>query len=313
MAFAPNYAAVLSLRLAMLAVAAVFTPQAASTIGLLVPEKDRSGAISFVFLGWSLAVAAGLPLIAFISAYAGWRAGFLFSAFSSLVPCILLAFALPRALRGPPLSLQSFNILARNRKVILLLSITILSLAAQFTVFVYLGPLLQQLAGASHETVGLMFALFGVAGFIGNVTASRIVGRLGGWLTSAIFIGSTFAGIALWALGTGVLPVMGAGIALMGLGFAATNSMQQARLGRPRPICRALRSHSIPAASMSGRHSDRGSAARCTPRACCRALAISALPFPPPAWRSGRSRATAMAKRQADALTPCRWRGSDRS
>lgn len=235
MAFAPNYAAVLSLRLAMLAVAAVFTPQAASTIGLLVPEKDRSGAISFVFLGWSLAVAGGLPLIAFISAYAGWRAGFLFSAFSSLVPCILLAFALPRALRGPPLSLQSFNILARNRKVILLLSITILSLAAQFTVFVYLGPLLQRLAGASHETVGLMFALFGVAGFIGNVTASRIVGRLGGWLTSAIFIGSTFAGIALWALGTGVLPVMGAGIALMGLGFAATNSMQQARLVQAAP------------------------------------------------------------------------------
>jgi MFS transporter, DHA1 family, inner membrane transport protein len=235
MAFAPNYATVLALRLAMLAVAAVFTPQAASTIGLLVPEKDRSGAISFVFLGWSLAVAGGLPLITFISANAGWRGGFLFSAFASLVPCILLAFALPRALRGPALSLASFLVLARNRKVLLLLLITILSLAAQFTVFVYLGPLLQKLAGASHETVGLMFASFGIAGFVGNVVASRIVGRIGGWLTSAIFIGATFAGVALWSLGAGFLPVMGFGITLMGLGFAATNSMQQARLVQAAP------------------------------------------------------------------------------
>lgn len=235
MAFAPNYGTVLALRLAMLAVAAVFTPQAASTIGLLVPEKDRSGAISFVFLGWSLAVAGGLPLITFISATAGWRGGFLFSAAASAVPCILLAFALPRALRGPPLSLASFNVLARHRKVLLLLLITILSLSAQFIVFVYLGPLLRELAGAGHGTIGLMFAAFGIAGFIGNVAASRIVGRLGGWLTSAIFIASTLLGVLLWSLGAGLLPVMGAGITLMGMGFAASNSMQQARLVQAAP------------------------------------------------------------------------------
>jgi DHA1 family inner membrane transport protein len=138
-------------------------------------------------------------------------------------------------LRGPPLSLASFLVLARNREVLLLLQITILSLAAQFTVFVYLGPLLQKLAGVSHQTVGLMFASFGIAGFAGNVVASRIVGRLGGWLTSAIFIGATVAGVALWSLGAGILPAMALGITLMGLGFAATNSMQQARLVQAAP------------------------------------------------------------------------------
>lgn len=235
MAFAPNYSVVLALRLAMLAVAAVFTPQAASTIGLLVLEKDRSGAISFVFVGWSLAVAGGLPLIALISAYAGWRGGFAFSAFASLVPCILLLFALPRDLRGPPLSLHSFYVLAGNRKVILLLLITILSIAGQFTVFVYIAPLLQRLAGASHQTVGLMFALYGVAAFFGNVIATRIVGRFGGWLTSGIFIAGSLCGLALWSLGAGLLPLMGAGIALLGLGFASTNSMQQARLVQAAP------------------------------------------------------------------------------
>ncbi|MFA6264678.1 MAG: MFS transporter [Pseudolabrys sp.] len=235
MAFAPDYTVILALRLATLAIAAVFTPQAASTIGLMVPEKARSGAISFVFLGWSLAVAGGLPLITLIAAYTGWRGAFAFSSFASLVPCVLLAIGLPRQLRGPPLSLGSFAALARNPRIVMLLAITLLFMGGQFTVFIYLGPVLERQTGASHETVSLMFLLYGVTGLIGNLIATRIVGRLGGRKTSAIFLISSLAGLALWAVGGGVLALMAAGIAFLGLGFAATNSVQQARLVQAAP------------------------------------------------------------------------------
>lgn len=235
MAVAPNYTIILILRLLMLAVAAVFTPQAASTIGLLVSERARSGAISFVFLGWSLAVAAGLPLITLIAGYAGWRAGFAFSALASFVPCVLLAFGLPKKLLGAPLSLGSFAVLLRNPKIVALLAITVAFISSQFTVFVYLGPLLERLVAASHETIGLMFFLYGVMGFTGNVIASRIVGRLGGWKTSAIFLSCNLAGLVLWFAGAGVLALMAAAIAFLGLGFAATNSIQQARLVQVAP------------------------------------------------------------------------------
>jgi DHA1 family inner membrane transport protein len=73
-AFAPNYLAVLVLRLLMLAVAAIYTPQAASTIAMIVTERERASAISFVFLGWSLSVAVALPVVTFLSAHFGWRA-----------------------------------------------------------------------------------------------------------------------------------------------------------------------------------------------------------------------------------------------
>ena len=229
-ALAPNYATVLTLRLIMLTMAALFTPQAASTIALIVPEKERPASISFVFLGWSLAVAGGLPLINFVSAYAGWRATFAVTALAALVPCIMLAVILPRKLLGPRLSLGSFYDLARNRRIDLLLLITILPISGQFIVFIYLAPLLQKMAGASHETVGLMFALYGLAAFVGNVIASRIVGSLGPWATSGIFLISTLIGLLFWTFGGGVLPVMACGIVFLGLGFAAANSMQQARL-----------------------------------------------------------------------------------
>lgn len=235
MALAPNYSAVLGLRLAMLVVAVIFTPQAASTIGLMVPARERPGAITFVFLGWSLAVAGGLPLIALIAGYAGWRGAFAFSALASFVPCILLAVSLPRQLFGPSLSLHSFAALMRDAKIVKLLAITILFMCGQFVVFIYLAPVLERLTGASHETIGLMFALYGVMGFLGNVVATRIVGRLGGWATSAIFLACNLVGLALWAFGGGILPLMAAGIVFLGLSFAAANSIQQARLVQAGP------------------------------------------------------------------------------
>ncbi len=234
-AFAPDYSVVLAIRIAMLAVAAIYTPQAASTVGLIVPEKERASAIAFVFLGWSLAVAGGLPMVTFIAAHLGWRAAFGVAGGIALIPCVLLALTLPGGLRGHPLSLRSFGIIARHRKIMTLLLITLLHTSGQFTVFIYLSPLLQRLANAGPQTIGTMFAIYGVAGFLGNVAASRIVARAGTWLTSGIFIGSTLCGLALWSVAGGWLPLVGAGLILWGLGFASTNSMQQARLVEAAP------------------------------------------------------------------------------
>ena len=48
--------------------------------------------------------------------------------------------------------------------------------------------------------------------------------------TSATVILSMFLGALVWSLGVGVLAAMAVGILLQGFGFAAANSMQQARL-----------------------------------------------------------------------------------
>ena len=229
-AFVTSYAALLALRLGILVVAAIFTPQAASTVALIVPPAARSSAIAFVFLGWSLTIAAGLPLITLTAAHLGWQAAYGAAALMALLPCLLVAFTLPAKLRGEPLSLASFMVIARHRKIMLLLLMTLLGMTGQFVVFVYLSPLLRSLADAGATTVGLFFAIYGVTGFLGNVIASGIVGALGARLTSLIAFALVAAGMLLWALAGGLLPVLAAGMALWGLGFAASNSMQQARL-----------------------------------------------------------------------------------
>jgi predicted MFS family arabinose efflux permease len=229
-ALAPNYGTLLALRLLMVAVAAIYTPQAASTIALIVPAKARPSAIAFVFLGWSLALAAGLPLVTVLAAHLGWRAAYGVLAALAVLSLLLLLLGVPGGLAGGAVSLRSWGRILRNGPIILLLLITALTTSALFVIFTYLGPLLQKLLDAGPRTIGTFFALFGVAGFIGNVLATRVVTRLGAFATSFIFILSMFVGALVWSLGVGVLATMAVGIVLQGFGFAAANSMQQARL-----------------------------------------------------------------------------------
>jgi hypothetical protein len=135
-ALAPDYAVILALRLVMLAVAAVYTPQAAATVALIVPVIQRPSAIAFVFLGWSLAIAGGLPVVTLLATHFGWR--FAFAALAALAAIIaaLLFAALPAGLQGKPLSLASFATIARNRRIVLILLVTLLQTSGQFTVFI---------------------------------------------------------------------------------------------------------------------------------------------------------------------------------
>ena len=43
---------------------------------LIVPAEKRGSTIAYIFLGWSLAAAVGLPLITFIASRYGWRAAY---------------------------------------------------------------------------------------------------------------------------------------------------------------------------------------------------------------------------------------------
>jgi len=229
-AFAPDYATLLIIRLIMLAIGALYTPQAAGTAALIVPAEKRGSTIAYVFLGWSLAAAVGLPLITFIASRHGWRAAYGGVGVAGCVSCLLLAWRLPGGLIGAPVDLKTWTDLARNPMIGILLLITTVQMSGQFVVFTFMGPLLTKLTGASADAVGLVFAFYGVFGFIGIVIATRIVDSWGAYKTSLLFTALMLTGVAGWAVTAGSYPLMAGSVAVWGLGFASTNSMQQVRL-----------------------------------------------------------------------------------
>lgn len=229
-AFAPDYATLMAIRLVMMAVAAPFTPQAAGTVSLIVPVEKRGSTIAYIFLGWSLAAAAGLPMITIIASHAGWRMAYLCIAALACISFLLLVWRLPPRVSGVAVDLKTWVWLGRNPLVVMLLLITVLQMSGQFVLLTFMAPLLTHLAQATPAAIAVVFAAYGVSGFIGNVMATQLVDRWGGYRTSLVFVVVLLAGLAIWAVGAGTLAIMAVGVSVWGIGFASTNSMQQVRL-----------------------------------------------------------------------------------
>ena len=241
-ALAPGYTTLMIIRLIMLAAGALYTPQAAGTAALIVSPEKRGSTIAYVFVGWSLAAAVGLPLITFMTSRYGWRAAYGSIGLIAALGVVLLVWRLPAGLLGSRVDLRTWTDVARNRAIVVLLAITTLLMSGQFAVFTYMGPLLAKLTHVGADAVGLAFALYGVCGFIGIAIASRIVDSWGSYRTSVLCISLVLTGVIGWALSAGAYPMMAASVAVWGLGFASSNSMQQVRLVSAAP---ALASASV--------------------------------------------------------------------
>ncbi|RXG92989.1 MFS transporter [Bradyrhizobium zhanjiangense] len=229
-AFVPDYASLLAIRLVMLAVGALYTPQAAGTAALIVPVERRGSTIAYIFLGWSLAAAVGLPLITFVASRYGWRAAYGEIGALACISFLLLLLRLPSGLKGAPVDIKTWTEVGRSKTILLLLAITMLQMSGQFVVFTFMGPLFNKLTGAGPDAIGMVFAIYGVCGFLGVAIATRVVDTSGPYRTSLLFTCLLLAGITGWALGAGTFALMAGAVAVWGLGFASTNSMQQVRL-----------------------------------------------------------------------------------
>ena len=208
-------------------------------------------------------MAAGLPLITLIGKPL-WLAGGLWRhRHGRRFQFLLLALGAAAGLIGARVDPLTWTDLGRNRAIVVLLLITALQMSGQFVVFTFMGPLLAKLTHVGPEAVGLVFAIYGVCGFVGVVIATRIVDSWGAYKTSVLFTVLLLTGVTGWALSAGVYPLMACSVAVWGLGFASSNSMQQVRWSARRLRWRRHRCRSIRRCSMSGRPLVRRSAACC--------------------------------------------------
>ena len=210
--------------------AAVYTPQAASTVGLLVPPEKRAGAIAFIFIGWSAASVAGIPLGTLLSDILGWRMVYAVMAGLSALAALCVWLTLRPKLFVTPLSLAAWKETFSSPLLWLVFMVTLFSMSGQFTMFSYIAPILRDGFAATPANISIMFAVVGIAGVTGNTIASRVVTRFGIDRVIAIALLSLCVGFLGFVLVWGqIFPAMVAGI-FWGLGSFSSNSLQQSRL-----------------------------------------------------------------------------------
>jgi len=229
-AFAPSFGVLLAVRLAMVGGAAVFTPQAASAIALFIASEHRAGSVAFIFLGWSVALAMGVPLVSLSGAHFGWSATYLVLAAASAVAAVAVFATVPRALTTPPLSIAAWKAVFGNHKVQLLLAVTCIFLAGQFTEYPFVAAHLKSALDASPSTIALLFAVYGFAGVVGSTIAAAAIDRLGGPSTTRISLVFVMLGLVVWSLSGASVLLAGLGLVIWGSGGGPAIAAQQARL-----------------------------------------------------------------------------------
>lgn len=225
----PSFGALFPVRVLAVVAPAVFTPQAAACVSLLVPPAERGRAITFVFLGWSVASVLGMPLAAWIGGSLGWRSAFALVGLMGLVSTAWVWRAMPNGIRPPALSRAAWGETLRSRPLMLCILVTVLYAAGQFVLFAYLAPYYKQQLGLAPWQLSLLFAWFGLFGFIGNVWMSRRIDHLGPARAVMLSLAAIALSLLLWPLG-GSLVLSTLVVVPWALGCFASNSAQQARL-----------------------------------------------------------------------------------
>lgn len=225
-----DYSLLLAFRALTVVGAAIFTPQAAATVGLLVPAERRGGAIAFIFIGWSLASVLGIPLGSLAGEAIGWRATYLVMAGLSAVGVVMVWRVVPGGLRVQALALASWVHVLTDLRLLCVLAVTLFAMSGQFALFTYVSPVLTQAYGLGADVVGLTFLASGAAGVAGNYAASRLAGRFGIERSVLLALICVVGGLLVIAAGWGSYAAFLLGVCLWGLGGFAANSLQQSRL-----------------------------------------------------------------------------------
>lgn len=229
-AFTGNLTVLLALRAVTVAGAAIFTPQAAATVALLVPPERRGSAIAFIFIGWSLASVLGIPAGSLLGNAIGWRETFLLMAALSALGAMMVWAVLPGGLRVTPLQLSSWSRVLTDRRLLTVLAVTMFSMSGQFTLFTYIAPLLTQVYGLGPKAIALTLLFGGSAGVLGSILATRLATRMGLERSIMVSLAAVAIGLGLIWLGWGHLWALVIGVLLWNVGGFPANSLQQGRL-----------------------------------------------------------------------------------
>lgn len=228
-ALMPDFASLLVVRVLTMISPAIFTPQAAACVGLLVSENQRGRAITFVFLGWSVASVVGMPVGAYLGGSLGWQSAFLLVAALSLISAAWVWQAMPNGVKPPALSRAAWALTLKSPALMTCILVTTLYAAGQFVLFAYLSPYFKTKFDISPLQLSTLFMWMGGLGLLGNIWMSRNVDRLGAQRMVWMGICGMILSLLIWPFGTTLL-LAAVVIAPWAISIFATNSAQQARL-----------------------------------------------------------------------------------
>lgn len=192
-AVAPNFETLILARLVVATGHAIFWSIVSVMASRVVDKNHAALALSLVSAGTAVAQIFGLPLGRAIGLALGWRATFAAVGTVSTLALIYLAVVFPHLEATEKFSLSHLPELLKNRALISLFVLTILTASAYYTGFSYIEPFMAQVAGLTAGQITLALMVFGFSGLFGTILFSKLYNKHKQTFVSAAVMGLTLA------------------------------------------------------------------------------------------------------------------------
>ncbi|GAA1584915.1 MULTISPECIES: MFS transporter [Kribbella] len=193
--------------------AAVYTPAATLFATSLLPPEERGRAVAIVFGGLTFALVLGVPAGTLLGPTLGYKGVFALITAVAVLVAVAERAALPKVEAAPVVSLRERFAGVTDRRVQIVLAMTVLAVLAAFSVYIYIVPLLKHTAGLTGSVTGLLLLLYGVGAVVGNFVGGRITDRFGSLPTLVVLMLGITAVLA--TLDLTLTTAAGAGVALV--------------------------------------------------------------------------------------------------
>jgi predicted MFS family arabinose efflux permease len=226
MPFAPTFASVIALFIAISLTKAMFDPQVQTFIAERVPFERRGTVIGVLELSWALSFMIGAPVFGLLVDRVSWSAPFVLMGGIALLGMVAVWFYVRPAMSGPTLnasfSLEPWRAVWREPRARSFWAFTVgIMIAAQMPFLVYPTWMKAQFQ-LSNAQLGLVSTVIGVADVIAEILVIAFLDRIG--KRRAVLIAGTFYALAFglfWGLSAS-LPGMMVALFCLYLGFEFT-------------------------------------------------------------------------------------------
>lgn len=218
---------------------AVYTPQVAATVSMLVSESERAPTLAKLMIGWAVGSVLGNPLSVMIASLFDWRMSFAFIGVASGVVALLVWRSVPAKVHVPPLNWVRWFEVLRSPALRWLTAATALTNVGGNVMLSYIAPIVRAVQGISGPALAALLFTSGVGGLLGNLLSVRLIRRMGATSVAYKCNGSSAIMLLLWPFLASWAAAIYVAQFVYSLGSAGFPAVQQARLVAVAPLLAA--------------------------------------------------------------------------